>query len=127
MSDVTSSPLVAETSRRPRRVSRASIMFLGVIVIPFALGAILNSYGPLTEESAIRMAFATVAGQTVAILSAIATVVVTVIRRADVGQVILIAAIALFVTLGALSVMAGASDALLARLHLVAETNLLNE
>lgn len=45
---------------------------LGVIVMPLALSAALNSYGPLTEDGAIRMAFATVAGQTIAILSVIA-------------------------------------------------------
>ncbi|WP_349309841.1 hypothetical protein [Microbacterium sp. MM2322] len=56
----------------------------GVVVVPLALIlSVFNSWGPLTEESAVRMAFAQVAGGPVAILSALAFVVLTIRRGVD--------------------------------------------
>jgi len=99
---------------------------VGVIIVPLALGLLLNSYGPLTSDSAIRMAFATVAGQSVAIGSALAVVVITLFRRRGLGEVALFVIIGVVITLGALNAMAEAGDMLLTRLDLVAQTNLLN-
>ncbi|MFJ4037182.1 hypothetical protein ACIPVB_03785 [Microbacterium sp. NPDC090007] len=64
-----------------RRPSRALILIAGVILIPFALGLIFTSYNTVTEESALRQAFAGVAGQTIAMLTAIAVVVMTALER----------------------------------------------
>ena len=126
MSVTTPSLQAPDTAHGLSRLRRRGILFVGLIVIPFALSAILNSYGALTEENAIRMAFASVAGQTIAILSVIATVVLTVRRRAGVNQIVLFVVIAIVVTTGALNAMSNAAELLLTRLDLVAETNLLN-
>ncbi|MCS5718795.1 hypothetical protein N1027_11685 [Herbiconiux sp. CPCC 205763] len=112
--------------RRSFRVNRVAILALGVIVVPFALTAMFNSYGALTEESAIRMAFATVGGQTVAILSGAAAFVITAMRRRNPAQLVLFFLIAVFIVLSALGIIAAASDLLLTRLDLIAETDLMN-
>jgi uncharacterized membrane protein len=109
-----------------RRVSRATVLVLGVVVVPVSLGLLLNSYGPLTEQTAVRMAFATVAGQTVAVMSSIAAVVITVKRRLGGGGIVLFLAIAALITLTAIAAVTEASSTLLVRLDLVDETNLLN-
>lgn len=74
---------VEETAalRPRRRLSRGLILIAGVVLIPFALGLIFNSYHTVTEESAVRQAFALVAGQTIAMLTAHAVVVVTAMER----------------------------------------------
>ncbi|CAL4858682.1 MULTISPECIES: hypothetical protein [unclassified Microbacterium] len=70
-------------ARRRYRPTRWTVLVAGVVVVPLALMLVFNSWGPLTEESAVRMAFAQVAGQTVAILSALAFVVLTIRRGVD--------------------------------------------
>ena len=125
---------VQQTAPRSRelRPSRRGILLAGVLGVPLVLLLAFNSYGPLTEESALRMAFATVAGQTVAILSALAALAVTVARRRVTPasdyrlQVILFAVIVAVVVLYASEILANAGDVLLSRLDLVAETDLLN-
>ena len=111
--------------RRPRRVSRWAVFVVGVIVIPLVLNVSLNSYGALTVDGAVRMAFATVAGQTIAILSAIAIVVLTV-KRYAIPSVIATTVIAAVITCTAVSIMAGAGDLLLIRLDNIAEIDQLN-
>jgi hypothetical protein len=108
-----------DVARRPFRVSRVGVVFLGVIVVPVALGAILNSYGALTDSGAVRMAFATVAGQTIAILSAVAIVVITLLRRLGAAQIALVVVVAAVITVSAISIMSSASDVLLTRIYLV--------
>ncbi|WP_270351993.1 hypothetical protein [Microbacterium testaceum] len=78
----TTQPIEETAARRPRRrLSRALILIAGVVLIPFALALIFTSYHTVTEESAVRQTFALVAGQTIAILTAIAVVVVTAVER----------------------------------------------
>ncbi|KQQ67073.1 hypothetical protein [Microbacterium sp. Leaf320] len=117
-----------ESSTRRKRwvVRRRVVLLLSLFVIPFAISALLNSYGPLTADSAIRMAFATVAGQTIAIGGAVAALVITVVSRRSIPGVIFFALIALVVTMYAFTVMEGAGELLLERLDLVAETARLN-
>jgi Co/Zn/Cd efflux system component len=70
------------TKLRPRRrPSRALILIAGAVLIPLVLALIFTSYHTVTEESAVRQAFALVAGQTIAMLTAIAVVVVTAVER----------------------------------------------
>ncbi|MBB2975704.1 hypothetical protein FHX49_001271 [Microbacterium endophyticum] len=113
-------------SRNPRRISRAAILIAGVIVIPLALTVALNSYGALTVDSAIRMAFATVAGQTVAILSAATALVLTVKRRYALPAIAAMTLIAAFVTITAIANMADAGELLLTRLDTIADVDKLN-
>lgn len=79
-----------------------------------------------TEASAFRMAAATVVGQTIAILSAIVVVVVTIKPGYGTVAVLTMTVIAVAVTVMAFDSIAGAGDLLLSRLQLVRETNLLN-
>lgn len=116
----------APTAKKSRGISRGGILVLEVVVIPFALSAALSSYGALTTESALRMAFATVAGQTIAIISAIVAVVLTVRRRYAWPAIMAFALIAAVITTWAVGSMASAGDLLLDRLELIAEVDVLN-
>jgi hypothetical protein len=125
------SPTTATAVRRRYRFDRLGILLTGVLLVPFLLTALLNSYGPLTVDGAIRMAFATVAGQTIAILSTLAVLGITLARwrRTDhalLPQVILCVALAAVVTLHAVVSMSNAGDVLLSRLDLIAEIDQLN-
>ncbi|TDN91484.1 hypothetical protein [Microbacterium sp. BK668] len=113
-------------ARKSRRISRTAVLLVGVVLIPMALTVAFNSYGALTVDGAIRMAFATVAGQTVAILSALACLVLTVKRRYAWPAVVAFAIITALITLGALGTIASAGDTLLNRLDIIADVERLN-
>ncbi len=115
----------ARTRPRPR-ISRGFVLALGVVVIPIGLSAVANSYGPLTAESAWRMAAASVAGQTIAILSGVTAVVLTITRRYAWPAILAMLVIAAVITVTALSGMAAAGDLLMTRLDSVADVDLLN-
>lgn len=102
------------------------MLILSLFAIAFAISALLNSYGPLTAESAIRMAFATVAGQTIAIGGAVAALAITVVSRRSIPGVIFFAVITLVVSMYAFTVMGNAAELLLDRLELVEATARLN-
>lgn len=93
-------------------------------MLPVVIGVLTNSWGPLTEESAIRMAFGSVAGQTIAILSAIAAVVVTIAFRAPWASVVAIAVVAAFIIALALGNIGQAAELLQERLDTVAELSI---
>ncbi|WP_314649745.1 hypothetical protein [uncultured Microbacterium sp.] len=115
---VIDAPAPARTGE-PWYLRRRLILLASVVVVPVALTAALNSYGPLTEESALRMAFATVAGMTAAVLGAVAALVVTLARRRSIPGVIFFALVLVFVTTWALAAVSGAGDLLLERLALI--------
>lgn len=117
---------IAPKAKNSRGISRGAILLLGVVVIPFALSAALNSYGALTTDGALRMAFATVAGQTIAIISAIVAVALTVRRRYAWPAIVAFVLIAAVITSWAVGNMASAGDLLLDRLELIAEVDKLN-
>jgi len=116
----------AQMAKRTRRFSRGTVLIVGVLVVPFALSVALNNYGALTIDGALRMAFATVAGQTIAILSAIAAVILTIKRRYAWPAVLAFVIIAAAITSWALGSVASAGELLLTRLDLIAEVNELN-
>jgi Co/Zn/Cd efflux system component len=116
----------APVLRRPRLVGRSTVLILGVLVIPFALSVALNSYGPLTVHTALRMAFATVAGQTIAILGAIAALALAIKRGYAWPAIIAFGLIAVVITTWAIGSMASAGTLLIDRLDLVAEVDQLN-
>lgn len=105
---------------------RRLVLLLTVVVIPVLLSVALNAWGPLTTESAWRMAVATVAGQTVAIGGAVAAFVLTIVQRRPVVAVIAFAVLAALLIVNAVSTMNGAGQVLLDRLDLIAETDLLD-
>ncbi|WP_345555002.1 hypothetical protein [Microbacterium kyungheense] len=112
--------------KRSRRVGRGFILMLGVIVVPLALNMLFNSYGALTVDGALRMAFAAVAGQTVAVLSAMTALVLTVKRGYAWPAIVAFAIITAVVVGLAVGSIAAAGDTLLSRLDLIAEVNELN-
>ena len=95
-------------------------------MIPWVLGLALNSWGPLTAESAIVMAFATVAGQTIAIVTAVVVVVLSFVRRIASVSLTISVVVGIVVVLAALSNMSAANDLLQQRLELVATVDQLN-
>lgn len=103
---------------------RRFVLLMSVLVLPAALSALLNGYGPLTEESAMHMSFATVAGQTVAMLGALAAVVLTIVQRRR--GLVLFVLIGFVVIVNAVADMGSAGELLLSRLDLIAETAALN-
>ncbi len=119
----TEQPLVA---KRSRHLSRTAVLIVGVLVIPAALSIALNNYGALTVDGAIRMAFATVAGQTIAILSAITVIILTVRRRYALPAIAATVIIAAVITVVGISNMATAADLLLTRLDIIAHVDELN-
>lgn len=111
----------ASTVQLPHRISNTTILILGVVVFPFALIVALNSYGPVTVDSALRMAASIVVGQTIAILSVVTATVLAIKRRYGVTTVLATVVIAAVVTSSAVSTMARAGDELLTRIDLVTE------
>ncbi|QEW03046.1 hypothetical protein [Microbacterium lushaniae] len=111
--------------RRPR-ISRGTVLVLGVVVIPVALGAALHGYGPLTEDTAIRMAFTAVAGKTITILSAITAVVLTIKRGYALPAILGMLLIAALIAAWAIGGMASTGELLLERLDRIAVVDQLN-
>ena len=117
-------PTAIAAPRRP--VSRAIVFVVGVLVIPFAISAIFNGYGALTVDSAFRMHAATIAGQTIAILTAVLVVGLTIRRRYALPAILAVSLIAMLVTAHAFGAIESSGDLLLTRLDLIAETDRLN-
>jgi hypothetical protein len=112
--------LESVVTRPPRRVSRAQILVLGLFVVPILLNVAFNSYGPLTAESAVRMAFATVAGQTISIVSVVVTLAVTIKRRPGGTSIAFFVLLSAVLVSGAVGAMSTAADTLVTRVDLVA-------
>lgn len=114
------------TGTPPWWARRRLLLIACLWVVPFALSAVFNSYGPLTVESALRMAFATIAGQTIAIIGAAAALVVTIAYRRHVAGLVFFALVLVVVAAYAFTVMESAGATLLERLELIAEVDRLN-
>ncbi|WP_076708168.1 hypothetical protein [Microbacterium oleivorans] len=111
-------PAVRPTARR-RGLSRGTVMVVGAVLVPLALTVIFNSWGPLTDESAVQMAFARVAGLTIAILSSVTIVVMTVRRRSQWPAVAGALLVASLVVAWSTMELQSTADDLLNRLELV--------
>ncbi|WP_334147194.1 hypothetical protein [Microbacterium sp.] len=105
---------------------RRLILILSLFVIPMALSLASNSWGALTVESALRMHAGSIAGQTFAILGAVAALVVTITHRRNLPGIVLFALLLAVVVVSALSAMESAGAVLLERLETVAEIDLRN-
>lgn len=112
---------------RPRqRLRPIAVLLLGVFIVPLAFTVTFNSWGALTEDSALRMAFAAVAGQVIAVLSGLLVVGIAWKRRYRPTHIAVLVAIAVAITINSFGVVSSAGDLLLSRLDLIAETDLLN-
>jgi sterol desaturase/sphingolipid hydroxylase (fatty acid hydroxylase superfamily) len=66
-----------------RQWSAPTLMVVGVIVIPTLLTLLFNSFSAPDAAANVRMAFATVAGQTIAIVTVILLLVSIIIGAGD--------------------------------------------
>jgi hypothetical protein len=126
MSAVATDPRNTEPRKSPFWASRSFIFVTGVFVIPLVLGLAFNSWGPLTAESAIVMAFATVAAHTIAIATTVVVFVLSVVRRSAGVSLAFTFLAAAFVVLAAMSNLSTERDLLQHRLELVATVDQLN-
>lgn len=102
------------------RLWGASLLLVaGVLVIPALLAILANSYSAPDAAAYVRMAFATVAGQTIAIVTVAGLLASRIISRAPRTEIIRFAAIGAAVTFYAVSIIAAAGDMLLQRLDLL--------
>ncbi|MCP2030330.1 hypothetical protein L1277_000394 [Okibacterium sp. HSC-33S16] len=99
--------------------SAPTLMIMGVIAIPALLALLFNSFSAPDDAAFVRMAFAAVAGQTIAIVTVVGLFVSRIVTRSRPSEIITYAAIAVAVIVGAVSIIAGASDVLLQRLDLL--------
>jgi hypothetical protein len=93
----------APIARRKREVPPGVFLVLGVVVVP-ALIALATPWGfePGTSTF-VYVAFAVVAGQTVAVLTAVGVLVAAIVRRGSASRVLVFAGITVFVIAIALS------------------------
>jgi hypothetical protein len=106
--------------RRPgtslRGFSAPLVLLVGVVVIPFVLTVATTPSSAPTDADYVRMAFASVAGATIAIASALGLLIDRVIRRAKSSTIAIFALVALVAVPYQLSAIQNAADLLLARL-----------
>ena len=110
MSDVATSTPTASRRKLPAPL----LLIGGILVIPTLLTVLFNSWSEPDAEAYVRMAFASVAGWTVAIVTVIA--VLTSRIRQQASTVAAFTAIAIIVTLWSLHGINHAAALLLARL-----------
>lgn len=103
---------------RLRGYSAGVILVLGVLLIPMAIGVVFNSYSNPDADAYVRMAFAQVAGATIAMITVLGLVLHRVVRRSPIGTIAWFAFIAVVVISWQAAGLARAADLLLTRLGL---------
>ncbi|WP_161886226.1 hypothetical protein [Marisediminicola antarctica] len=101
---------------RLRGFSASVILLLGVLVVPMALVLIFNSYSAPDAAAYVRMAFAQVAGSTIAIVTVAGLVLHRVVRRSAPSEIAWLALIAVVIGSWQLAGMGSAAETLLTRL-----------
>ena len=115
---------MTDVATRPRpgtslRGFSAPILLVGaLVVVPMALSLLTTSWSAPDDAAYLRMAFANVAGATLAIATVVGLLVDRIIRRATVSTIAIFAVIALFVVPYELGVISSAAEQLLVRLSL---------
>jgi hypothetical protein len=95
------------------------ILLVGaLVVVPVTLGLLTTSWSTPDDAAFVRMAFASVAGATLAIATVLGLLVDRIIRRATVSTIAIFAVIALVVVPWQLRIISDAADLLLVRLSL---------
>ena len=115
---------MTQTATRPapgtrlRGFSSAVILVTGVVLIPMVLGIIFNSWSAPDADAYVRMAFAQVAGATIAIGTVVGLVVQRIARRRSIGDTAWFGLIAVVVTVWQISNLSRTADFLLIGLGL---------
>lgn len=108
-------------AKRPLHVggySAALILVLGVVVVPSVVVMAAVSHTAPDTSDYIRMAFAQVAGATIAIVSSVALVIDRLVRRARWSAIAILAVIATVVTMWSIRTIHASADFLLAGIGL---------
>lgn len=100
-----------------RGFSAPIVLTGGVFVIPILLGLLFNSWSTPDAAAYVRMAFASVAGGTIAIVTVVGLLVHRVARQAPASTIAILGVIAVFVTLASVQGIASAADLLVLRLN----------
>lgn len=103
---------------RLRGFSSSIVLVLGVVVVPFSLLVIFNSYTAPNADAYVRMAFAQVAGATIAIGTVVGLVVQRIARRSPIRDTAWFGLIAVVVTAWQISNLTRTADFLLTGLGL---------
>lgn len=101
---------------RLRGYSASVILVVGVFLIPVALMFAFNSWTEPDAAAYVRMAFAQVAGATIAIGTVVGLVLHRVVRRSPIGEIVWFAAIAVAIIAFQVGIVANAASSLLSRL-----------
>lgn len=80
-----------------RELPAGAILLVGVVLVPLALVVTFNSYSAPDHDAYIRMAFAQVAGATIAIVTVLGLVLHRIVSRSPVGTIVWFALIAIAV------------------------------
>ena len=97
----------------------APLLLVGaLVVVPVALSLLTNSWSAPDDEDYVRMAFANVAGATLAIATVVGLLVDRIVRRATPSTIGIFLVIALVVVPYELNAISRAGDLLLDRLAL---------
>lgn len=116
--------VMTQTATRPapgtrlRGFSSGIILVLGVVIVPVSLVVIFNSYTAPDADAYVRMAFAQVAGATIAIGTVLGLAVQRIARRSPILDIAWFALIAVVVTAWQLYNLARTADFLLTGLGL---------
>lgn len=102
-----------QESRRSRSESTPWVTYLciliaGVLVVPLALAVAFNSWAAPDDAAYIRMAFATVAGQTISILAAAGLLIVSIARKQRNATLVLAVVTVIVIVYAAAGLMATA-------------------
>ena len=93
--------------------SAGVILVTGVMVIPFAITAIFMSYSAPDAAAYVRMAFASVAGATIAIITVLGLLIHRIVRRSPFGTIAWFAVIAVLITWWQLAGISSVANTLL--------------
>lgn len=113
MSETTTHPM---PGTRLRGYSASVILVAGVFLAPVALMVVFNGWSAPEPSDYVRMAFAQVAGATVAIGTVVGLVLHRVVRRSPIGEIAWFSAIAVAIVAFQIGVVANAASSLLSRL-----------
>ncbi|MFB7883421.1 hypothetical protein [Microbacterium sp. NPDC056057] len=115
MTDVATKPRPGTSLRG---FSAPLILLGGLVIVPIGLALLTTGYEAPDDAASVRMAFASVAGATVAIITVLGLLVDRIVRRASLSTIAIFAVIALVVVPWQLSAVSRTADLLLTRLAL---------
>lgn len=117
---------MSETVQRPMPGTRlwgfsaGVILVMGVMVVPFSITAIFMSHSAPDAADYVRMAFASVAGATIAIITVVGLLIHRIVRRSPPGTIAWFAFIAVLIGSWQLAGISNVADSLLTALGIAA-------